>query len=85
MDTPDNPYVSSAIASLENSHRSKRNNLLLSTWFLSIIAIPGALIYEEYINYRIDISRPEYCRGQLDRRGDLWLVFSSAFQNIVVW
>lgn len=33
------------------------------------------------INYRIDISRPEYCRGQLDRRGDLWIVSSSAFQN----
>jgi hypothetical protein len=33
------------------------------------------------INYRIDISRPEYCRGQLDRRDDLWIVSSSAFQN----
>lgn len=33
------------------------------------------------INYRIDISRPEYCRGQLDRRGDLWIVSSSAFQD----
>ena len=33
------------------------------------------------INYRIDISRPEYCRGQLDRRNDLWIVASSAFQN----
>ena len=31
------------------------------------------------INYRIDISRPEYCRGQLDQRGDLWIVSSSAF------
>ncbi len=33
------------------------------------------------INYRIDISRPEYCRGQLDRRDDLWIVSSWAFQN----
>ena len=33
------------------------------------------------INYRIDISRPEYCRGQLDRRDDLWIVSSSAFQS----
>jgi hypothetical protein len=33
------------------------------------------------IHYRIDISRPEYCRGQLDRRDDLWIVSSSAFQN----
>lgn len=33
------------------------------------------------INYRIDISRPEYCRAQLDRRDDLWIVSSSAFHN----
>ncbi len=33
------------------------------------------------IDYRIDISRPEYCRGQLDGRADLWVVSSSAFQN----
>lgn len=33
------------------------------------------------IDYRIDISRPEYCRGQLDGRDDLWIVSSSAFQN----
>lgn len=33
------------------------------------------------INYRIDISRPEYCRGQLDRRDDFWVVSTSAFQN----
>ncbi len=33
------------------------------------------------INFRIDISRPEYCRGQLNRRDDLWIVSSSAFQN----
>ena len=34
-----------------------------------------------YIDYRIDISRPEYCRGQLSGRSDLWVVSSSAFQN----
>jgi hypothetical protein len=34
-----------------------------------------------HINYRIDISRPEYCRGQLDRRNDLWVVSSWAFQH----
>ena len=33
------------------------------------------------INYRIDISRPEYCRGQLSGRSDLWVVSASAFQN----
>ena len=33
------------------------------------------------IDYRIDISRPEYCRGQLEGRDDLWIVSSSAFQN----
>lgn len=33
------------------------------------------------IDYRIDISRPEYCRGQLDQRNDLWIVSSWAFQN----
>jgi len=33
------------------------------------------------IDYRVDISRPEYCRGQLNHRGDLWIVSSSAFQN----
>ncbi len=31
--------------------------------------------------YRIDISRPEYCRGQLESRSDLWVVSASAFQN----
>lgn len=36
---------------------------------------------EVSIDYRIDISRPEYCRGQLDGRSDLWVVSSSAFQN----
>ena len=36
---------------------------------------------EVRIEYRIDISRPEYCRGQLDSRDDLWVVSSSAFQN----
>ncbi|MFV0444516.1 MAG: hypothetical protein ACK5Q5_13180 [Planctomycetaceae bacterium] len=34
-----------------------------------------------HIDYRIDISRPEYCRGQLAGRSDLWVVSSSAFQN----
>ncbi|MCA9178092.1 MAG: hypothetical protein KDB14_26695 [Planctomycetales bacterium] len=33
------------------------------------------------IDYRIDISRPEYCRGQLAGRSDLWVVASSAFQH----
>lgn len=33
------------------------------------------------IDYRIDISRPEYCRGQISGRSDLWVVSSSAFQN----
>ncbi|MCG6156557.1 hypothetical protein [Rubinisphaera margarita] len=36
---------------------------------------------EIQIDYRIDISRPEYCRGQLERQDDLWIVSSSAFQN----
>jgi len=34
-----------------------------------------------HIDYRIDISRPEYCRGQLHKRDDLWVVSSWAFQN----
>jgi hypothetical protein len=33
------------------------------------------------IDYRIDISRPEYCRGQLSQRNDLWIVSSWAFQH----
>lgn len=33
------------------------------------------------IDYRIDISRPEFCRGQLSGRGDLWVVSSSAFRD----
>ena len=33
------------------------------------------------IDYRIDISRPEYCRGQLSHRSDLWIVSSWAFQH----
>lgn len=33
------------------------------------------------IDYRIDISRPEFCRGQLDRRSDLWVVSSWAFKH----
>ncbi|MCA9036373.1 MAG: hypothetical protein KDA91_14660 [Planctomycetaceae bacterium] len=35
----------------------------------------------ESIRYRIDISRPEFCRGQLADRSDLWVVASAAFQN----
>jgi len=31
------------------------------------------------IDYRIDISRPEFCRGQLAGRRDLWVVSSAAF------
>jgi hypothetical protein len=31
------------------------------------------------VDYRIDISRPEFCRGQLDGRRDLWVVSSAAF------
>ena len=34
-----------------------------------------------HIDYRIDISRPEFCRGQLDGRADLWVVSSWAFQH----
>ena len=33
------------------------------------------------VQYRVDISRPEYCRGQLEGRSDLWVVATSAFQN----
>ncbi|MCR9232381.1 MAG: hypothetical protein NXI29_15325 [bacterium] len=36
---------------------------------------------EIQIDYRIDISRPEYTRGELEGRGDLWVVSASAFQN----
>ena len=36
---------------------------------------------EVQIDYRIDISRPQYCRGQLSQRSDLWVVSSSAFRN----
>lgn len=38
-------------------------------------------IEDVHIDYRIDISRPEYCRGQLAGRSDLWVVSSSAFQH----
>lgn len=41
----------------------------------------GRQIADVSIDYRIDISRPEYCRGQLSGRSDLWVVSSSAFQN----
>jgi len=33
------------------------------------------------LDYRIDISRPEFTRGQLDGRRDLWVVSSSAFRD----
>ncbi|MFN9717921.1 MAG: fibronectin type III domain-containing protein [Planctomycetota bacterium] len=33
------------------------------------------------VDYRVDISRPEYCRGQLKGRSDLWVVSSAAFEN----
>jgi hypothetical protein len=33
------------------------------------------------IDYRIDISRPEFCRGELRGRGDLWVVSSWAFRH----
>ena len=37
-------------------------------------AVPGVTI-----DYRVDISRPEFCRGQLAGRGDLWVVSAAAF------
>jgi hypothetical protein len=33
------------------------------------------------IHYRVDISRPEFCRGQFGRRDDLWVVSSWAFKH----
>lgn len=33
------------------------------------------------VDYRVDISRPEFCRGQLQGRDDLWVVSTWAFQN----
>ncbi len=33
------------------------------------------------IDYRIDISRPEFTRRQLDGRNDLWVVSGDAFRN----
>jgi len=33
------------------------------------------------VDYRVDISRPEFCRGQLAGRRDLWVVSTWAFQN----
>ncbi|MBE3096291.1 MAG: hypothetical protein IMZ44_04065 [Planctomycetes bacterium] len=36
---------------------------------------------EAALRYRIDISRPEYDRGQLRSAGDLWVVSTSAFHN----
>ncbi len=40
-----------------------------------------AVAPELHIDFRIDISRPEYCRGKLDGRDDLWVVSSWAFEN----
>lgn len=34
-----------------------------------------------HIDYRIDISRPEFDRGELGHRADLWVVSSWAFQH----
>ena len=33
------------------------------------------------VDYRIDISRPEFARRQLDGRNDLWVVSGDAFRN----
>lgn len=33
------------------------------------------------VRFRIDISRPEFCRGQLGGQNELWVVSSSAFQQ----
>jgi hypothetical protein len=33
------------------------------------------------VDYRIDISRPEFCRGQLAGRPDLWVVSTWAFEH----
>lgn len=41
----------------------------------------GAASSDVHIDYRVDISRPEYCRGQMDGRDGLWVVSSTAFQN----
>lgn len=38
-----------------------------------------AAVPDVRVDYRIDISRPEFCRGQLDGRRDLWVVASAAF------
>ncbi len=40
-----------------------------------------AISPEVKIDFRVDISRPEYCRGQLNQRDDLWVVSSSAFKQ----
>jgi hypothetical protein len=36
---------------------------------------------EVSIDYRVDISRPEFCRGELSQRDDLWVVSSWAFEH----
>ena len=33
------------------------------------------------VRFRVDISRPEFCRGQLGGENELWVVSSSAFQQ----
>lgn len=33
------------------------------------------------VRFRVDISRPEFCRGQLGGQNELWVVSSSAFQQ----
>jgi hypothetical protein len=43
------------------------------------LAEPG--FKDVHVDYRIDISRPEFCRGQLAGRDDLWVVSSWAFQH----
>lgn len=59
-----------------------------SYWDYRALQFYGELTDQGYVNrqnvkiqYRVDISRPEYCRGQLDGRSDLWVVATSAFQN----
>ena len=54
MNTPVNPYVASHVPSPENTHRSGLKALLLLAWFLSIIAIPVTLIYEESVFQNFD-------------------------------
>ena len=48
---------------------------------LHLMNADSASAHDVQINYRIDISRPEFCRGQMDHRSDLWVVSSWAFQH----